>query len=478
MTGPGHAPRAHALHSRAFPFPMPSHSGVLLPRLRPASLALALLVSTLAGPAAAAEVRSDSTVADAWRLANGLEVRTLHVPHAPGVSVTLAFRTGSGYDPAGREGLSELLAELQFTSAAGDVPERTREEMPSLRPLGWESRPGTRLVRFTEIATQGQLAGVLQQAARRLAGVDVTDADLKAALARVRRDVGSRLFGDPADALYWRVGLIARGSSDEQLLRSASLPGLEKLAVKDVGPLLRARFNASNAALALAGDLSGVDVRALVGSVFGPLPSGPVMPDTVRVRLRAGKRVTPWKDLGAPAGVVAVESPSLADTLHPAFYLGMLITGTGVTNSWGKPTGAVLTRFQYSLLDEPELVRFYPPVRADATDPDLIAGALHEQLQVVGGQMVDEVVLESARRSVGWLLGAEIPQGVMDHIKTDPGALGTISNGLATRALWRGDAYWAGYLRRFESLRIGHSYYYEWVADARHQTTLLLTPAH
>ena len=117
---------------------------------------------------AAAQMRADSTVADAWKLANGLEVRTLHVPHAPGVSITLAFRAGSGYDPAGREGLAELLAELQFTSAAGDVPERTREEMASLRPLGWESRPGTRLVRFTEIATRTQLAGVLQQVAKRL----------------------------------------------------------------------------------------------------------------------------------------------------------------------------------------------------------------------------------------------------------------------------------------------------------------------
>jgi len=163
----------------------------------------------LAAPAAA-QMRADSTVADAWKLANGLEVRTLHVPHAPGVSITLAFRAGSGYDPAGREGLSELLAELQFTSAAGDVPERTREEMASLRPLGWESRPGTRLVRFTEIATRTQLAGVLQQVAKRLAGVQVTEAGLKAALVSVRRDAGGRLFGQPSDVLYWRAGLIAR----------------------------------------------------------------------------------------------------------------------------------------------------------------------------------------------------------------------------------------------------------------------------
>jgi len=444
---------------------------------RRSRLALLLPLLLLAAPAGA-QVRSDSTVADAWRLDNGLEVRTLHVPHAPGVSVTLAFRAGSGYDPAGREGLSELLAELQFTSAAGDIPERTRAEMASLRPLGWESRAGTRLVRFTEIATTAQLAGVLQQVAKRLAGVQVTDAGLKSALAEVRRDAGSRLFGEPSDVLYWRVGQVARGLTDEQLLSRASFKGLEKLTVKDVEPLLRSRFQAGNASLALAGDLAGIDVRALVGALFGKLPGTPAWPDTVHVRLRGGKRALPWKDLSAPVGVIAVESPSLADTLHPAFYLGMLVTGPGVIGSWGPPQPPLVSRFQYSLFDEPELVRFYPPVRADATDPDLVAGALYEQLQVVGGQMVDKSVLDGVRRSVSWLLGDEIPIEIMTRLRSDPGGLGTLSNGLATRALWMGDAYWTDYLRRFRTLKIGHSFYYAWMADAKHQTTLLLTPAH
>src|SRR6185295_4641640 len=96
-----------------------------------------------------------------------------------------------------------------------------RAEMASLRPLGWESRPGTRLVRFTEIASTAQLPGVLQQAAKRLAGVTVTDEDLKAALANVRRDAASHLFGITSDVLYWRVGLLARGLDDEQLVRRA-----------------------------------------------------------------------------------------------------------------------------------------------------------------------------------------------------------------------------------------------------------------
>ena len=440
------------------------------------SRTFALLMLLLAAPAAA-QVRPDSTVASAWRLDNGLEVRMLHVPHSPGVSVTLAFRAGSGYDPAGREGLSDLLAELQFTGAAGDVPERTREEMASLRPLGWESRPGTRLVRFTEIATRAQLPGVLQQVAARLAGVQVTDASVKTALARVRRDAGDKLFSETSDALYWRVGLIARGLSDEQILRRASLQGLEKLTAKDVQPLLRARFQPGNASLALAGDLSGVDVRALVTSLFGKIPGGPALPDTVHVVVHAGKRSQPWKSLSSPVGVIAVESPALTDSLHPAFYLGMLVTGPGVITTWGQPKAPLVSRFQYSLFDEPELVRFYPPLGPDAADPELLSGALYGQLVILGGQLADKTVLDGIRHSVGWLLGDAIPSEIMTRLKRDPGGLATISNGMATRALWMGDAFWADYLRRFQTLKIGHNYFYEWLSDKSHQTTLLFTPA-
>src|SRR5262249_49290795 len=209
---------------------------------------------------------------------------------------------------------------------------------------------------------------------------EVTDALVKDALARVRRDAAARYFGEPGDALYWRSGLLARGLNDDQLLRRAGLKGLDRLTARDVAPWLKRWYQPGNASLALVGDLGGLDARALVGSVFGPLAGGPALPDSIHVRFTSARRTAPWKDLSAPVGVVAVASPALTDSLHPAFYLGMLITGPGVINSWGQPTPPLVSRFQYSIFDEPEVVRFYPPVRADATDPDVLAGALYEQL--------------------------------------------------------------------------------------------------
>ena len=437
---------------------------------------LAALTLMALAPAARAETLADSTVREAWKLPNGLEVRTMHVPGAKAVSVTVAYRAGSGYEPSALEGLSELLAELHFTGAAGDVPERTREELESLRPLGWESRPGARLVRFTEIATPAQLPGVLQQAARRMAGVTVDEPSVKRSLASVRADRGARYFGSPADALYWRTAAIAHGASDERMVKSGSLTHLEKTGARELAGWLQRWYHAGNASLGIAGDLSELDMRALVSTLFGPLKGGPALPDTVQDRLHGARRTSAWASLESPLGAIASSTPALSDSLHPAFYLGMLITGPALTHAWGAAKQPLTTRFQYSLLDEPELVRFYPPVAAGIHDPERVAGALHEMLVVVGGQQVVGTMMNRVKRSVRWLLGGELPSELRERMQSQAGGLGTLSNNMATRALWRGDAFWKDYLARFDRIALGHSYFYDWITAPEHQVVLLLTP--
>ncbi|MEQ1834740.1 MAG: insulinase family protein [Candidatus Eisenbacteria bacterium] len=440
------------------------------------ALATFVLLALTALPARALTL-ADSTESEHWRLDNGLEVRTRHVPGTTGIAIALAFRAGSGYDPAGLEGLAELLAELEFTTAAGDVPERTREEMTSLRPLGWEARTTRELVRFTEIVTPAQLPGALQQFATRMASPVVTDASLKAAVARVRRDAGARYFGQPADVLYWRSDAIARGADDPALLRLASLPGLAKLNAKDASARLHTYYQPGNASLALAGNLAGVDVRAVVQALFGKLAAAPAMPDSVSSRLSGQRRATVWNGLDQAAGVVASAAPALRDSLHPGFFLGLLVTGAALNTNWGAPTGGLAARFQYSLLDDPELVRFYPPIPPATTDPEVLTGALDEQFAVIGGQIVSTMILGRVRNSVRWLVGGELPADLMGRVRRDPSGLGTLASGAATRALWHGDAFWADYLQRLDRLNLGHSNFYEWLADPGHQSVLLLQSA-
>ena len=437
---------------------------------------IALVPALLATPVRA-QMLPDSTSIGMWRLANGLEVRTRHVPRAKGIAITLAVRAGRGHDPAGLEGLADLLGELTWTAPAGPFPARTRADLADVRPLGAEANVTNSLARFTEVATPTQLPGVLAELAARMGGVTVTDATLKTAVAQVRRDAGAHYFGPLADVLYWRAGAIARGADDAMLLRLAQLPGLGKVTARDAAARLHEWYAPGSASLALAGDLSGQDVRALVEATFGKLAAAPGLPDTVTARLSGHRRTMTWKGIAAPAGVIAVEAPPLTDSLHAGFYLGMAITGASITKSWGTAGPPLVSRFQYSIYDEPELIRFYPPLAADATDPDLLAGALYEQLQVIGGQLVMLPILDRMRYSMAWLLGAPMPPEIVKRMQGEPAGLGTLTSGMATRAVWYGDPFWAGYLERFMTLKLGHSSFYEHMADAAHQTTLLLTPA-
>jgi len=438
---------------------------------------LAAFLLALAALPARALTLADSTTAESWRLDNGLEVRTREIPRAPGIAVTFAFRAGYGYEPAGREGLADLLAELEFMGPAGGVPERTRAEMSNLRPLGWQSSVNQRIVRFTEIASPAQLPGVLQQFAARLAGVTVSDEFLKSTLQQVRRDAGMRLFGQPADVLYWRVGAIARGDTDEKILRRAGMPGLEKLSAREVAERLAGWYQPGNASLALAGDFGALDVHALVASLFAKIPGRAGMPDTVGVHLRGGTRVTQWKGLTAPVAVVATHGPALADSLHPGFLLSMLVTAAGVGQTWGVAQEPLRARFQYSVLDDPDLVRFYPPVAADATEASAASIRLGDDLAEFGGQMVTGPIFDAIRKSVRWLLGGELPNDVKRTFRSGAASMGTLTEGMAGRALFRGDAFWADYRQRFEKVSLGQNYFYDWITQPEHQAVLLLTPA-
>jgi hypothetical protein len=109
-----------------------------------------------------------------------------------------------------------------------------------------------------------------------------------------------------------------------------------------------------------------------------------------------------------------------------------------LSKNWGAPGPPLVSRFQYSLFDDPEIIRFYPPIAKDTTDPDLLAGALYEQLTAIGGQMVTVPIMERVRQSVAWLLGGPMSPDLRRGMARDPAALGTVASGMATRAIRQG----------------------------------------
>jgi hypothetical protein len=447
---------------------------------RPAICTLLTLCALLAGRCALAEPvqLDDGTTVDRWTLRNGLEVVTRDVPGTHGISITWGYHFGLDHDPADRPGLASLLAEVAFTAPAGDTPERTREEMESLRPQGWSLRVSRRQTLFNEAATTSQLPGVLHQIAGRMRGVTVTDAALKAALATTHRTLAERYSGVAGGTLYWQVQGYARGLDPAAIATLGAARGLDRETPSSALHAIRRAYVPANGVLAMAGDLSGLDLRSIIDQEFGALPAGerlsaPPVPhvDSVTVLLKhAG--------VAAPVGVVGLMAPALSDTLHPSFYMALLLLGGEANRSWDPPAPPLTTRFQYYVLDDPDFACFYPPASPpEAPDPRSTASLLPWTVGQMLSESIPDETYEGIRRNLLWMMGGPMSKPLLEGVCRDPGALNTLCISIASQELWGNDVFWTEYRRRFDaSVSPKFEFWTNWLMDPRHQASLLLLP--
>jgi peptidase M16-like protein len=435
----------------------------------------------LAAPAAAdllatsmTDTLADSTVVERWTLANGLRVTTRHVPGLQAVAMTLGYRLGTDQDPPQREGLAQVMGELGFTAPTADAPERSREDLDSERPLGWSYPVSRRTTLFTEIATLDQFPGALNQVASRMKGVQVTPDRLSAAIKSVQREMGEQFFGRVDLALRYQVREVALEHSDERIFRRATGKDLEGLTLKETQEHLRKAYVPANAALSLVGDLSRLDVHRLVESLFGSIPGGTPLPPAPEIRLVPGSRTI--ARAGDPAGVVAVIAPPVSDSLHPSFYFNTLLLGAHCNVGWQIRGRSFEPRYQYALFDEPELVRFYPPLRKRA-DLEALSERMSESVETLQGSMVPRETYEEVRSMAVWLLGGALTGAQLGQVRTETGMLHMLVTSQAARTLWGGDEFWDDYRRRFEAQRVATLHQWvSWFTGPEHQVRLLFAP--
>lgn len=443
------------------------------------ALFVAFLVGLLAPGAVhalALGASPDSLTRSTWRLANGLTVVAQHVPQAAAVSITMAYHGGSDGDPVGREGLALLEAELAYTAAAGTTPERTRAELQSLRPYGSEVKVTRTQTQLTEVASIAQFPGVLHQVAERSRGVSATSATLAAALASVHEQQRDAYLDAPSRALYYDVAALAAGMDSSALGQLGQARGLDRVGLAEIQKAIATTFVPANGVLSIAGNLEGPDLRAMVEREFGSIPSGRLLPDAPHHRFVAGSAGLRWPGIEHPAGCVGAVAPSLGDSLHPLFYLSLLVLAARLGETWGPPTPPLTSRFQYSILDDPELIRFYPRLEPGDRTPANLADVLADGLSANATLVADDESLESLRDGVSWLIGARLPREILPRFQRTPGLLALLSSSAASRQLWGGEALWAPYRRRLERTNIDAVGLIARLRNPRNQVRLMLRP--
>jgi hypothetical protein len=145
--------------------------------------------------------------------------------------------------------------------------------------------------------------------------------------------------------------------------------------------------------------------------------------------------------------------------------------------SWGDPVPPLTTRFQYSILDDPGLARFYPPVGAGVRNPKEIASAFTMTTGQMGNLVVTTDAVQALRDGLEWILGAPVPPAIVIRLKHDSGALFTLTRSAAARELMGGEPFWSLYRQRLDRLELPDPEF--WVAhmmSPEHQVNLLYVP--
>jgi predicted Zn-dependent peptidase len=440
--------------------------------------ALACLAPAAARAGAGPDTLTDSTWVDRWRLKNGLEVTVRHVPACNGVAVIAAYRVGRDQDPRGRAGMADLLCDVLFTAAAGEVPERSREQMDDLRPLGWNLQVAPRFSLISEVATVKQFPGVLSQMAARMRGVTVTDSILAQARRTTVREQGEKYVGSPELTLFSQMRDLAMGVTDADLIRRVAGRTLQDLRVNEVGNRLRRLYVPANAVLALAGNFEGVDLHALVRNLFEDIPGGTAQPEPPSPRLSAAGRAIRRPTLDQPLGGVGIIAPDITDTLHANFYLNALLIGRFCEETWGPAQPPLPLRFRYPVLADAQLVQFFPPVAPDETDADQLGVVFQDAVEKLAVSVVSKATFDEVRENHRWIFGGELTPSFLRRVRQHAGTLHTLASTLAVRALWGSDEFWTRYLARFSDPRVtGGARWTDYFQSPDHIVRLLLTPA-
>lgn len=453
------------------------------PLLRIARAALAVLACPILAPSptladARPDTLADSTWVARWTLKNGLEVSVRHIPRGNAVAVIAAYRVGRNLDPPGQDGLAELLAEVLLTAQAGDIPERTRDEMADLRPRGWNLQVTPRFSLISELVPPERFPGLLRQMATRMRGVTVTDSVLTRARRIVGRDLAERYLGSPEMALIHQSRDIAAGVTDEDVIRRASGRTLQKVSAKEAAERLRRLYVPANATLAIAGNLEGVDLQSLVVSLFEDIPAGTALREAPAPPLKAASRTIVRPGIAQPLGVAAIIAPPLDDPMHPSFYFHSLFIGRFCDSRWGRPPEPLPGRFRYAIFADPTIAQIFPPVADGETDADQLGIAVQDAVEALSVTIVNPTEMEEVRVNHAWIFGGTLTPPFLTRIRQHTGTLHTLASTLAVRALWGSEEFWDGYLQRFmDPKSAGGERWADYFQHPDHVVRLLLTPA-
>jgi zinc protease len=211
-------------------------------------------------------------------LANGLQLVVIEHHEQPVVSATLSFRAGGIYDPAGKEGLSTLTAELLSKGTAGRGAEQIAATIEGVGGT-LSASSGDDFLTISADALSDQAGLVFDLLGDVTLQATFPESELELARTRALSALALQL-SQPAAVAQRFFGSEIYGRNPYG--RSATRESYRAVTRDDVTQFARQRLRPVGALLVVAGDVTDVQVRELVAKAFAgwrgaPSPS-PALP--------------------------------------------------------------------------------------------------------------------------------------------------------------------------------------------------------
>src|SRR5204862_6478256 len=216
-------------------------------------------------------------------LANGLQLVVIEHHEQPVVSATLSFRAGGIYDPAGKEGLSTLAAEL----LSKGTDNRSAEQIAAtIEGVGGTlaATSGDDFLTISADALSDQAELVLDLLGDVTLHPTFPESELELARTRALSNLELEL-SQPSVVAQRFFGKEIYGRNPYG--RSATRESYRAVTRDDITLFARQRLRPAGALLVVAGDVTDEQVRELVAKAFegwhGASPSAPLPPPATRV---------------------------------------------------------------------------------------------------------------------------------------------------------------------------------------------------
>ena len=209
---------------------------------------------------------------DYFTLPNGLKVVVSEDRSAPVVVVEVMYNIGFRIEPKGRTGFAHLFEHMMFQ---GSAQAKKMEHVSLMQQAGGIVNGSTRLdyTNYFQVLPSNALELALWLEADRMRSLDVSAENLKNQQNVVSEEVRVNVLNQPHAAFEW-LDIWQRANTNWFNAHNfyGDLAELEAATLDDVRSFFKTYYAPNNAVLAVAGDTTAAEVKALAEKHFGNIP--------------------------------------------------------------------------------------------------------------------------------------------------------------------------------------------------------------